>query len=782
MQMNQIGYNKKGVEEPEKNNGIGMVWMKYFPYWPLFLLLSVLTLSGAWWFLRNRVPLYESTAAILIKDEKKGPDDSKMIESMNQLTTKKIIENEIEVIHSRALMNEVVKNLHLYAPVFENGNAKRPTSAYATSPIIVEAKNPDSVALADKVFFSFDKTKAQVGINGQSYPLNTWVETKFGTLKFIPQVATATPVEPLYFALISPKKVTQELIERLAIIPASKLSTVIDLSIQDDVAKRSEDILNSLLTAYNKAAVKDKSNLASSTLEFLDERLSIVGADLTAIESKMQQYKSTKGAVDISSQGQLFLQNVSTNDQKLGDVDMQLAVLNKVENYVKSKDNTAGIVPSTVGITDPLLSTLLDKLYTTELEYEKMKQNTGLNNPLLVSVNDQINKIKPSILENISNLRQNLEATKNNLNSTNNRYSSQLQNIPSQERDLVEISREQNTKRNIYDFLLQKREETALANTAAVADSRVIDKAESTGPINSDTKKIYIVAVILAIGLGIGLISLKELVNRTILFRHEIESRTSSPIIGEILHEKSKASLVLGDGQRTFVAEQFRKLRTSLAYIGIHGDRKKLLVTSTVPGDGKSFIVANLGLSLAMAGKRVVVLEFDLSDPTLSDKLGIITNKGLSDYLVGKAEVKDILRQTDVHENLFIIPSGPLPDNPSDLIVSNRVGELMDHITPLFDYVIVDTAPVGLLSDAYVLSSYCDGTLYVIRHRHTPKLAIERIDENNEINELKNMGIVFNDVRSRGFGNNGYGYGYGYGYIHKERKTKRKRKEKKNVA
>ena len=215
-------------------------------------------------------------------------------------------------------------------------------------------------------------------------------------------------------------------------------------------------------------------------------------------------------------------------------------------------------------------------------------------------------------------------------------------------------------------------------------------------------------------------------------------------------------------------------MRTTLPYIGLNGERKKLQVTSTVSGEGKSFIVANLGIGLALAGKKVVVVEFDLSDPTLCDKLNVTEiDRGLTDYLTGDTKPEEIVKPTTVHENLFVIPAGWLPENPSELIMSEKVPRLFTYLSGIFDYIIIDTAPVGLLSDAYVLSSYCDATLYVVRHKHTRKVSIQRLDANNKINELKNMAIVFNGVRSRGFGGNGYGYGYGYGYGRKSVEKKR---------
>jgi capsular exopolysaccharide synthesis family protein len=778
MQLNQKNKVELKQQQQEKNV-ITQLWFKYFPYWPVFLILLALSIVWAKYSLKKATPLYESKATILIKDEKKGIDDNKLIQEINQLSSKKIIENEIEVLQSRELMDEVVKDLHLYTQVFESIDGKKFVSVYKTSPLIIEALTPDTLlARADQQPFSYDKNNGRVSFDGKAYPVNAWVSTKYGILKFTPRTIQEVPAKgPFYFSLTNPKYVSTGILSNLTVSSASKLASVINLKLLDEIPQRSEDVLNGLISEYNNAAIKDKNKLASSTLGFVIERLDIVGKDLASIEGKLQQYKSNQGAVDISSQGQLFLESVNVNDRKLSDVTMQIAVLDQVENYVRSKDNTGGMVPSTVGVNDPLLSQLLDKLYEAELDYDKLKTTTGENNPLALSKAEQINKIKPSILENIRNQKKNLEASKLNLYSTNNRYSSMLNSIPKMEKDLLEISREQNIKSGIYNYLLQKKEELALAQASTVSDSRIIDRAQSSfSPVSPNPKKKYMMAVAMALALGLAIVTALEMLKRTILFRHEIEKFTSIPIIGEIVHEKSKSPLVIGEGKRTFVAEQFRKLRTSLPYIGMVGDRKKLMVTSNASGDGKSFIVANLGLSLAMVDKKVVVLEFDLSNPSLSEKLNVTTiNKGLTDYLRGNAEPEEIIRRTDINDNLFVMPAGSLPENPSELIMSDRVPELMEFLTPLFDYIIIDTAPVGLLSDAYVLSSYCDATLYIIRHGHTSKVSVERIDANNKINELKNMAIVFNGVKSRGFGRNGYGYGYGYGYIHKEKEVKRKR-------
>ena len=749
------------------DNVISHYWDKFIPFWPIFLLLVIISTACAWAFTNYKMPLYESSATILIKDEKRGFEDSKMIESLNPLSEKKTIENEIEIIKSRALMYQVVKELMLYAPIFKKGKFYD-IAAYDLTPIKISVQNIDSLKEINNIYFTYDGKSGFIKINNQNYPVDTWIETPWGKLKFSPTNIVTN--DNYYFSLINPQRIVQQLINKLD-VTSGKISSVINLKIKDEVPKRSADILNTLITVYEKAAVTDKNMLAKNTLSFLDERLKYVSNYLDSIEQKLQQYKAKKGAIDISSQGKIFLQNVSDNDQKLSDLNMKLAILKQVQDFVQSNNNQGGFVPSTLGIDDPLLNNLLNKLYDAELQYEKFKNTTAENNPQLISLADQIVKIKPSILENIQSQERSLQAGKRNLYKTNSSYTSLLQALPQQERDLVEISREQNIKSSLYSFLLQKREETALSLSSTVSDTRVVDKAQaSLDPAGLSQSIIYLVAIFLALALGIAIITSMELFNSTILFRKEIETLTSFPVIGEIALEKSKSPIVIEDGNDNFIAEEFRLLRTSLHSFGGATKNKKILITSTISGEGKSFVAVNLAITLALSGKKVVLLEFDLKNPTLALKLNMNNAKGVADYLLDIAETDEIIRET-AHKNLYLISAGNLPRNPSELILRERTSDLLHYLKNNFDYVLVDSAPVGILSDGYVLSRHCDATIYVVRHGHTPKRMLEKLDLNNKINSLKNLVIVFNGVRERGFGR----YSYGYGYIHHQHLKKTKK-------
>ncbi|MDQ3279314.1 MAG: polysaccharide biosynthesis tyrosine autokinase [Bacteroidota bacterium] len=337
--------------------------------------------------------------------------------------------------------------------------------------------------------------------------------------------------------------------------------------------------------------------------------------------------------------------------------------------------------------------------------------------------------------------------------------------MPQKERELIDINREQSIKNDIYSFLLKKREETALTHASTVSDSRVIDKAQASyTPISPKKNIIYPLALVCALIAGVGLISIKDVLNTKILYRHDVEKLTMQPIISEIAYDKSEETVVIAAGVKSFVSEQFRQLRIGLNYMSQNGQTKKILITSAISGEGKSFVAINLAQSLALTGKKVVLVELDLHNPAISKALNIPNTKGVSDYLSKQKELEEVIKRTDFNPNLFFIPSGPLPINPTELLMSGRAKELIDYLDSIFDFVVIDTAPVNPVTDAYVLSEYCDTTLYIIRQKYTPKVVVQRIDENNKINRLKNIGIIFNGVHSRGFGSNNYGFGYGYGY------------------
>ena len=771
-----------GIEATE-NSFLQQLFFRYWPYWPVFLLLMFCGLGFGYLYLRTATPMYESTATILIKDEKKGLDDSKVMESLNPLSSKKIVENETEIIRSRAIMGEVVRELYLYAPIFEK-NGLITKSAYASSPISVELKYPDSLTEKPHITFTWSAADKSVTIEKNKYPVNTWVNTPWGISRFTenPLYHKTAPPEEYYFSLVDAKRLAKRISETLEVTPVSKLSTVINLKLADPSPERGEAILNTLMYVYSKVSIQDKSQLATNTLNFVDKRLKLIESELDSTEGHIQKYRTDRGAVDLSEQSQLYLRSAGESEQKASDINTQLAALDEVEKYVVSKGNQTGVVPA--GIQDPLLSQLVKQLYDTEIQYERLKKTTGEGNPVLVSVQNEINKIKPNIIELVRNQRKSLVAARDNINSSINRYSSLLKSVPKQEQELAEMKRPVGIKNNIYTFLLQKREEAALSFGSTVSDSRLVDKAESSAlPVSPQKTIVLFVSLVGAFLVGLLYIMLKEVLNGKILFRSDIENYTTLPVLGELVLAKSKEKLIPCNG-RSLIEEQFRQIRTSLSFLNNPATTRKIMVTSSIAGEGKSFVASNLALSIAATGRKVVLVDMDLYMAQVAGIFDVSNDIGTCDYLKGEKEADHIIKKTTASDNLFIVPAGHNDsENLSELLLNGKAQKLLDYLETVFDIVVIDTTPVLAITDAYTISSWCDITVYVIRHGVTPKIHVQRLDDNAELHRLKNTGIVFNGVKKRGTGKYGFGYGYGYDYDYgyRYRQAKGKGKGKKEV-
>jgi capsular exopolysaccharide synthesis family protein len=761
-----INLNDSSKQQLEESSFDFREWFfKFLAFWPLLLSLIVISVLGAWLYLRYSVPVYNISASILVKDEQRGLGESELFEALDLFGGKKIVDNEIKIIQSKSIARQVVENLHLYAPVMVEGRVQE-QSAYLHSPLKIAVKHTDAIKSVDKVYFSFDSTSNVVLVNDNKFPINQWVSTQYGDLLFYknPHYKGGLSESPYYFSLENVKRATNDLLSRMSVKASSKTSTVIDLKLNDEVPRRGEDILNELIKVYNNAAIQDKNILAANTLQFVEERLKYVVGELDSVEGALQRFKTINKITDISSEGQIFLETVSVNDQKISDISMQLAVLDQIEDYVKRKEGKGSIVPATLGVNNPLLTSLLEKLNLTELEYGRIKKLIPESHPDAISLQDQSIKLRSDILENIHTQRNGLIAGKRDLTQTNNRYSSILRTIPQKERLLLDISRQQAIKNNIYTFLLQKREEAAISFASTVPDSRIIDNADSSLlPVSPRKKMVYLFALVSAFGLTIAYIVLRDLFNNTIQSREDIEKITSIPILGEVNFDKTGKSLVMSENRGSYIAEQFRHLRTSLSYLGINDKQNKIIITSSISGEGKSFITANLGISLAMAGKKVVLVELDLRKPKLAESFGLARKNGISNYMISTRSIEEIIQKSEI-ENLDLISSGPLPPNPGELLLKNQIHVLFDILSKTYDIVLIDLPPIGPVSDALVLVPYADAILYIVRDEKTPRQQIKNLDKLVKNNTMQKTSLIYNGVKRDGWKK--YGYGYGYGGYH----------------
>jgi len=773
--------DKKSNVKNDTANLFNDVISKYLPFWPVFALATIVCFGITFLKLRYTTPLYKASATIMLKDEETGMES--VIKALEGTESKKNVENEIEIIKSRGIMSQVVVDMGLYAEIFSPGRINNLYS-YSNCPVSFKAINPSAVYNTGLINFTYFPSEKAIELSGKKYPLEDTVLTPYGKFRINYQHKNDVKDNRKYFVKFSKvDDMAKNLLSNLTISSGSKQTTILNLGLTDPVPERAVDVLNALIKEYNRAGVADKNTMSQNTLKFIEERLAKVTIELSSIEMDIENYKQREDIVDISTQGSAYLANVQTSDQQLAEVNIQLSVMDNIEKYLINKSDNSGTVPSTFGISDPTLMGLLNKLNDAEMQLSRLRKTGAENSPTVLALQSQISQLKPSILENIRNLKQNLRATESKIRGQSNRYTSMLQTIPKKERELLDINRQQTVKNSIYTFLLEKREETALSYASAAADSRLINPAEAFGfPVKPVKSSMYIFALLCAVLIGVAYVLLKEKLTREIMFRSEIEKQTDATILSEIIFNEGKETIVVNDGNRSPISEQFRSLRTSLGFIGSNVQNKTILMTSSVSGDGKSFIAINLAITLAIANKKVLLLDLDMRKPKLSTMLGLKNEFGMSTILSGNCGREKAMQNIKDIANLRVITSGQVPPNPTELIMNGKLERMLKEFKGEYDYIILDTPPIGLVTDAKILAPFSDITFYVIRHHHTPKSFLRFIN-NTYINEdFRNMYIVFNGLKERGmlgaksaYGN-GYGYGYGYGQGYQEEKTKAKNK------
>lgn len=741
----------------------------YLPYWYVFLLLFVLFATLAFVYIKTSVPLYESFASVLIKDEKRGQEDSKMEEVLNVFSQKNIVENEVEVLKSNAILREVSSNLRLNAPIWEEfgWNGQQKQSGYHSSPVIIEVKDSVVYKNTAKLYFQFVDPD-HISMNGHQYKLGEWISLPEAVIRFVdnPQYWKGYQKENsrFYVQLLTNEKAADILSSRLIISPTSKQASVVFMKLKDEVPDRGEAILNEIIQAYAMASVRKKNETAYNTLRFIESRLDKVTAELDSVERGIEQYRNASGIVDIGEQSSQYIRSIEHNDLELNKMKMQLAVIDEVEKYVQSNDRSV-MAPSITSITDPTLSQMLDRLYVKEQEREKLKRTTAENNPIITSLDGEIDRIKSGITENVANQRRNIEAGKSYLTTVSRQYNATLNSIPRKEKELVEVSRQRNIKSDIYSFLLQKKEEAMYALKSSVADVQIVElPASGDKPVSPKLPFIAAVSLVLPVVLGISLISMREYINGKILYRSDIESISRLPVIAEIAFDPEEADVLAKAGTRSFVQEQFRQLKSAYLHLKTdEGSVNKVMITSSIEGDGKSFIAANFAISLARSGKKVVIIGLDLYQPKIHELFNVDLGFGMTDWLMGHKDISEVVQPTSI-PGLSIVTAGRFFETPNELLAGSQLNICLDMLSEQFDIMVIDTPPVRPVSDAFEIAQWCNMVFFVVRHDHTPKNMLQVLDNELRQHQIKQVQIVFNGVKRRGLGRYSYGYGYGYGY------------------
>ncbi|MCE7066585.1 tyrosine-protein kinase family protein [Dyadobacter sp. CY326] len=746
---------------------------RYLYHWPLFAIGLLIAAALLFLYVKKTRPVYDVKATILIQDEKKTPTQNSPLREIDVISSSKLIENEIEILKSKKLLAKLVTDLNL-GIIYKQKEGFVSRDLYGISPLkltLIKASGDYTNAQVsikikdDKSFFivSPDDTEKEMFFKDQ------FVDS-FGSWKLEPTAALSKFKGALINIIIAdPEQLTLAYQSAIGIGLSNKLSTALVLSIEDEVPQRGKDILNNLIYNYNLAGKTGKIQQTKNTLDFLDQRIASLAGELTQAEKGIEGYKSSRGMTDLTADSQINLENMQASDVKLNEVNVQLSVIEGIESYINSP-RSAAETPTTFGITEPGLSRLVDKLAELQLQRDKLLATTPETNPDFDPINRQIASTKLAIKENVSNIKKSLLSTRMKLESINSRVKSSIRNLPTQEREYVSIKRQQATKENLYTYLLQKREEASVSYASSLANDQIIDQAYSGPAKNSKRALAFAAALILGLGLPAGLIYVRNMMSSKIMTREDITDTLKTPILLELPYDQAKSTIVIGQNIQTAVSEQFRALRIKLYHLFAKKEYGRVtLVTSSVPGEGKSFVSSNLSVALAYSGRKTIVLELDMRKPKIAEVFGLPkSHLGISEFLNGHIALNEIIQQSTVEPSLHFITSGQIVDNPSELLEKKALSELIESLRVMYDDIIIDSPPIHLVPDAMILSRVSDLTLYMIRQGFTQKSELDFIKELDIQKQLTNINIIFNGIQKAKYG---YGYEYDTNY-YMQKKTK----------
>lgn len=758
------------VKGQSEFNQIGQFINKFLPYWPLFLISAALALAVAYIKLRAEQPIYVAYAKVLIKDPGRGTE-SKVLDEFNLAGKGKDIENEIMILRSAGLMQEVVRRLNLNVAVYNEGRVRIEELYKENSPVDFIPVNRDSIFGGGTYYFSVDWSKGEIEIDDRRVAFNGVLRIGNTDYKVVPNLEyNKTVVGKNYFASFnSVESAAGGFIGALSANSISATSTVLDVSLSTPVPEKGRNILTELFRVYNQYTVADKNQTAQNTLNWIDDRLAEVTMDLDSIEGGVVQFQTSYAPIDIQQQASTFFSQANEFEQQRKQIDLQL---NDLRN-VKAALANGSTVPSLGAVSDAALSGLITQLRQEQFNLQEFSNTDGPRSDRVIATKEKIGTLKRNITESISNVERQLQSTRGSFGSFSAQQNSALRMSPQKQRAFNILNRQQGVKNTIYNYLLEKKEETALARAATTPDLRVLETASAYGPVSPVPKAFYTKWLMIGLIIPAAFVFLKDQLNRKVQLRSEIENKTNVPIVAEISQVNSDSPIVIREGKRTAVAEQFRALRTNLTFMGLGEKNNTIMVTSSASGEGKSFAAINLAISFTLIGKKVALLELDLRKPKVSKLLQLKNDVGISNYLVNQASITDIIKPTEV-KDLFVLSSGIIPPNPAELIQKDKFRQLMAEVKERFDYVIIDTAPVGPVADSFLLKEHVDATVYIVRQNKTLRVHLKMLDELSRKNKFKSPCIVFNGLKKRGFTYGTYGYGYtsgsGDGYYVSEEK------------
>ena len=810
--MKETDFNE-AQESKEENIDVKELLFKYLIHWPWFVGAVVACLIAAWVYLHVSTPVYNISATVLIKDDKKGGSAGMLsgLESLGldgMISSSQNIDNEIEVLRSKTIVKEVVEDLGLYISYTDEDEFPS-RNMYKTSPVQVSLtpqeadllEEPMIVKMALQPQGSMDVT---VKIDDDEYQkhfekLPAVFPTDKGTLAFFltpdsvlsskrtseETTASEKTTRNITATINKPLAVAKWCCKNMTIEPTSKTTSVAVISLKNSNVQRGKDFINKLLEMYNINTNNDKNEVAQKTAEFINERISIISKELGSTEKDLESFKRGAGITDLTSDAQIALTGSAEYEKKRVENQTQINLLQDLQKYMQNEGYE--VLPSNIGLQDVNLAAAINRYNDVLVERKRLLRTSTENNPTIINLDTSISAMKENVQVSLDRVLRGLYITKADLDREANRYSRRISEAPGQEREFVSIARQQEIKAGLYLMLLQKREENAITLAATANNAKIIDDAiADDAPVSPRSKITYLIALILGLGIPVGVIYLLELAKFKIEGRADVEKLTSAPIVGDIpLTDEKQGAIAVFENQNNLMSETFRNVRTNLQFM-LGNDKKVILVTSTVSGEGKSFISGNLAISLSLLGKKVVIVGLDIRKPGLNKVFNISKREqGITQYLANpEKNLMDLVQLSDVSKNLYILPGGTVPPNPTELLARDGLDKAIETLKKNFEYVILDTAPVGMVTDTLLIGRVADLSVYVCRADYTRKNEYTLINELIDGNKLPNLCTVINglDLKKRkygyyyGYGKYGkyYGYGkrYGYGYGYGEQSGK----------
>lgn len=731
--------------------------------WPWILLSIAICLTGGLLYLRYATPRFEITASILVKDDTKGTDlgEAAILENLGLSAGKSNVDNEVEILKSRTLMEKVVADLQLNVSYFAKGKIKT-TELFETSPVKLRFLTPPLLKnKTNPVNYILDisKSKKFTLTNDDK----TW-QRKFGDTLILPEgraiLTKTTNPKPLngdsYVISISQAdEAAKKYSQALHVAATNKQVSVITLKLTDILPLKGEVILSKLIDNYLKASITDKNRIADSTITFIDQNLALVTQELTGIEKQIENYRITNQITDLPEQSRLLLTNKSLDEKEQTDLEVQLSIIESLLTFVK--ENPSNVVPAYVAMQNSGFISAINKYNEIQLLRDRTLHTSTSEHPAVQNLDFQLKSIRDELIGHIESRQNELRLRKQSLSRSIVGTKRQINTIPANERTFLDHTRQQQIKQELYVFLLKKRIETSVSKSSTLASGRIIDNPKADDlPVSPNRQLTILLSVLIGLFLPIAFLNIREIFNTRITSKKELTDLIKVPVIGEIGSGKDTRENLFDTGKNGFVGEQFRTLRTNLSFVPDAEKNKVILITSGMASEGKTFIAINLCRSLQLSGKRVILLECDLRKPTIGTNLGI-SGKGLSEYIITTITVEDIVKPSGNVNSFDVIIAGIIPPNPAELLQSGRVKELLNYLREHYDYVVIDSAPFNLVTDASILSHHADLSLFVVRQNFTFRHQIEIIQEISKSNALPKLQLILNDVKAIP----GYAYGYG---------------------